>query len=437
MDSNPGTLNAFELATLLTFLSDDTVENTPLETLQKKLNSAFNTKDHVKVAASLAQLLDQPELLSGKNQRLAAMALLHGLCKTNPSFLHTFSSILTKYVKEGSDKESHLLSLLLSGQGQDIIMANSATQIIKNEAKLPACPNKSEALETLKKATGNTTSEIFDESRKLEAFCPPTFIRPAPPPLLNEDELIWLNPENFLLDYHNYMYDSTMCETKATAVNGVRRLLTKALKGPLNLSQLDQLSALIKKVDSSIVASGVTHTQYPELVEFNPVIAYDVLICLMSTSQITDYFSVLVNMDMSLHSMEVVNRLTTTVELPTEFVHLYISNCIHTCESIKDKYIQNRLVRLLCVFLQSLIRNKIINVQELFIEVQAFCIEFSRIREAAALFRLLKQLETGDLPSVPTEPVPTNASLLPPPGTTNPASSNLLQPESTPTPPSK
>lgn len=52
--------------------------------------------------------------------------------------------------------------------------------------------------------------------------------------------------------------------------------------------------------------------------------------------------------------------------------------------------LQSRLVRLVCVFMHSLIRNKVVKTRELQYTVEVFSLEFSKIKEAAALFRLIK-----------------------------------------------
>ncbi|KAJ1451426.1 hypothetical protein M885DRAFT_499589 [Pelagophyceae sp. CCMP2097] len=132
-------------------------------------------------------------------------------------------------------------------------------------------------------------------------------------------------------------------------------LLAAACNAPLAAQQAASLLALLRR--GGAVAQALPPRDLPKLVENNPLVAIECLCLLMPTPTSTDYLSALVSMDMSLHSMEVVHRLSAT-EVPPEFIHLYISNCIAACESHRDKYTQNRLVRLVCVSLCSCLRGR-------------------------------------------------------------------------------
>ncbi|CAM6083520.1 unnamed protein product [Calypogeia fissa] len=428
-------LGVRDTATLLAILSDAR----PLESCLASFTATFHRPLHFKACCCLVLLLEDRRVLA-QPQRLVAYCILNDLYRVEQPTTNPFMSILVDAATDETVEKverAFILQLLqsLNNNSKEISRKTStefiasfdvsAHSFVTRESlrrqyadKLPSEPKVS----SFKKAAinhivpdpdvpqgydldtpelgvpggpqriggGNRDAAAVDilNSASLNGLEPP-WVRVPPPRLpVQEGEMIWLNPENS----HDLLWDHCMCADTSRGA-AVRELIARALKGALAPTQQQQVLMELEADPKLVYHCGLTPRRLPELVENNPVIAVEVLLKLMNSVQITEYFKVLVNMDMSLHSMEVVNRLTTAVDLPTEFVHMYITNCISSCQNIKDKYMQNRLVRLVCVFLQSLIRNKIINVQDLFIEVQAFCIEFSRIREAAGLFRLLKTLE--------------------------------------------
>ncbi|XP_037045359.1 CCR4-NOT transcription complex subunit 11 [Bradysia coprophila] len=416
---------------LYELLMDKNIENQTLETVSNIVQKKFGKSDFLSVGTLLTALIRNGDL-PGIIQKISAYYVIYDLFKgdgqNETPFLTVFLHVIEQkeLISKVNVIEKNFVAQLLSPGGtkelakqtpgqiltQDIMKLNADFTALKvqnyeRQKELPTTVKSS--LMNIVPAPSSTPSDnsilemmegyVKNETPQKSIFTP-QFMTIAPPLLEVEDELVWFDFTNPA--WHKPMYDTTI--SSPNIVNSdAKRLIALAFNEALNIQDRQLLLAELEKDPNIVYHIGLTPAKLPDLVENNPLVAIEILLKLMHSTQITEYFNVLVNMEMSLYSMEVVNRLTTSVDLPTEFVYLYISNCISTCETIKDKYVQTRLVRLLCVFLQSLIRNKIINVKELFIEVEAFCVEFSRIREAAGLYRLLKQLEIGE-PAVSTTP---------------------------------
>eukprot|EP00794_Sanderia_malayensis_P016862 gene16862-18564_t len=428
-------LSTKELSTLLSILTEETVSgSTSFETIVSSLHHHFGPNDYFRVGTAILMLLQQPDLLPSQYQRITMIILLYEMYKSQPIVKNPFAPLFVNLLTD-EDEFTNLpkVTMLEKAFIHQLITSPAFTRELQKKTPKQVFAaevngNQTFDVSTLQQALAERRKEVSEISKSgmksviadpdpdssetvdlqtaqeviehlicaanppVEDSFQPPFIRLAPPLHQSDNEMVWLNPS---VNNYEIEWDTMMCAENTKEVE-LRQLMSRAFNGPLTLIQQQHLLNELDKDPKLVYHVGLTPVKLPDLVENNPLVAIEVLLKMMQSTQITEYFSVLVNMGMSLHSMEVVNRLTTAVELPREFIHLYISNCISKCETIKDKYIQSRLVRLVCVFLQSLIRNKIINIQDIFIEVQSFCLEFSNVREAAALYRLLRNVENHD-----------------------------------------
>ncbi len=145
---------------------------------------------------------------------------------------------------------------------------------------------------------------------------------------------------------------------------------------------------------------GLTTDNITSLITYDQFLSVDLLSAMArlpnEQSKVNSYHSTIVHMERSLESMEVVNRLATKIKLPPMFLELYISGCIHDCKSEKnDKGERNRLIRLVAVFLNTLVRSNTIDAISMDFELKSFCAEHSDVKEVVALLRLLNSKDSS------------------------------------------
>lgn len=240
-----------------------------------------------------------------------------------------------------------------------------------------------------------------------DLFLRPEACIPPPEPMpIEPSDLAFLDPLD-LGSYLRFSFDDSMLR-EPTPLPDVTQLYAKAEKKALDVDEQRRLVAALNRNPPLAFKLPFVPQRVPHFIEHNPQVACELLRCYLSLPAASEhaknnqaFLQQLRAMELSIQFMEVVSHLSSSGALPSADLRLLVGQCIGKCENVPDRFMQHRLVRLVCVFFHSAMRGRLIDfTRELLIEIQAFCVQFSRIREASTLYRFMKQLDVcfGDFP---------------------------------------
>lgn len=246
-------------------------------------------------------------------------------------------------------------------------------------------------IEKIINSNNNNKKKIFN----LKSFGPEFVITNIPLMECSKEELKWLplNESPGLQLYINPSVSSKNSSVTPKEEKEIWELLESAYQQPLSKEKQDTLLNAIND-NNNIIQICSTNTdsgRISQLVDNNPEIASSIMLHLVQSNCYSEYLNALIQMEVSFKSMQVMSTLVANVDLPSEYIDTFTSHCIASCTSIEDKGKQTRLVRLVSVFLQNLIIANHFKNEQILLELQSFCINFSKIKEAVALFKIVKE----------------------------------------------
>ncbi|VDN52715.1 unnamed protein product [Dracunculus medinensis] len=167
-------------------------------------------------------------------------------------------------------------------------------------------------------------------------------------------------------------------------------LLKKALGTVIARTDAQKLADAIAADPTIADIVDIPFEKFPKFIDDNPTVAAAVIVgrITKNSNELPLFFELLIKMNVSVQAMEVVNKLCTQIDFPQDYLNRYISNCVQRCEDPNQSgFPQSRQVRMVCVFLSSLLRNRTWDVHPLSAELQSFGLKFSHVKEAASLYQ--------------------------------------------------
>ena len=111
---------------------------------------------------------------------------------------------------------------------------------------------------------------------------------------------------------YTFAWEPNIC-TEKDKPEDVKKLFILAQRQALEAQQYDRLKQELYDKEDCLQSLPLSPSTLPKLVDKNPSLAVDILLLLAQTQQFADYLTVLLNMDLSLHSMEVCSFLFVTI----------------------------------------------------------------------------------------------------------------------------